>query len=127
MTERVGVNRAALLGAGILGFAGVTAAAASSHVGSDPRMLDAVATICLAHAPALLALALLAPRHVVLRVAALLLFAGAALFSADVGLRALGYGRLFFMAAPAGGGVMLAGWLAVALSAVTMRRPAAHP
>ncbi|MFZ2100485.1 MAG: DUF423 domain-containing protein, partial [Oricola sp.] len=56
MSGQTGKDRAALLGAGLLGIGGVAAAAGSAHVGSDPRLLGAVALICLAHAPALLAL-----------------------------------------------------------------------
>ena len=113
-TRSIG-DRLAVLGAGILGFAGVGAAAMSAHAGEDPRMASAVALVCLTHAPALLALGLFARGGLVLRIAALLLFTGAALFSADLSLRMFGHGRLFAMAAPAGGMTMMAGWLAVAL------------
>ncbi len=115
-------GRAALLGAGILGFGGVAASAASAHGASDPRLLGAVALVCLAHAPALLALGLSGRREVMLRLAALLLFTGAVLFSADLAFRAFGHGRLFSMAAPAGVVILLSRWTAVAMSAFTSRR-----
>lgn len=115
-------DRPALLAAGILGFSGVAAAAASAHAASDPRLLGAAALVCLTHAPALLALALWGRRHFLLRLAALLLFAGAALFSADIALRAFDHGRLFAMAAPAGGTLMLTGWLAVVAAALVPNR-----
>lgn len=121
-TKNAEKDRAALFGAGILGIGGVAAAAAGAHAGSDQQLLNAVALVCLAHAPALVALALHARRDLALRIAALLLFVGAALFSADIALRAFGHGRLFAMAAPTGGLTMMAGWLAVALSAFTRFR-----
>lgn len=111
-----------LLAAGILGFAGVGAAAMSAHAGEDPRLASAVALVCLAHAPVLAALGLSARNDLILRIAALLLFVGAALFSSDMALRMFGHGRLFAFAAPAGGMTMMAGWLAIALAAFTSRR-----
>ena len=81
MSEQPCKDRAAVFGAGILGIGGVAAAAASAHAESDPRLLGAVALVCLAHAPALLALGLSGRRDVMFRLAALLLFAGAAVFS----------------------------------------------
>lgn len=122
MSEYSAANSLALVGAGILGFAGVGAAALSAHAGEDPRLASAVALVCLTHAPALLALGLLVRGGLVLRIAALLLFVGAALFSADIALRMFGHGRLFAMAAPAGGMTMMAGWIAVAVGAFTLRR-----
>jgi uncharacterized membrane protein YgdD (TMEM256/DUF423 family) len=121
MTDRVGAGRAAVFGAGLLGFGGVAAAAASAHAASDPQLLGAVALVCLGHAPVLLAIGLSRQGNLVLRLAALLLFAGAALFSADIGLRVFGHDRLFPMAAPTGGTILLLGWLAVAVSALTTR------
>jgi len=123
MAEPAGKDRAALFGAGLLGIGGVAAAAASAHAGSDPRLLGAVALVCLAHAPALLALGLAGRRELMLRLGALLLFAGAALFSIDIAMRAFDLGRLFTMAAPSGGIAMMAGWLAIALAAFTARNP----
>ena len=122
MSEKSAANSLALVGAGILGIAGVGAAAMSAHAGDDPRLASAVALVCLTHAPALLALGLLARAGIVLRIAALLLFVGAAMFSADIALRLFGHGRLFAMAAPAGGMTMMAGWIAVAIGAFTLRR-----
>lgn len=122
MSEKSIANSLALLGAGILGFAGVGAAAMSAHAGDDPRLASAVALVCLTHAPALLALGLRARGGLVLRIAALLLFVGAAMFSADIALRMFGHGRLFAMAAPAGGMAMMAGWIAVAIGGFTLRR-----
>lgn len=122
MSEPPIIDRPALLGAGILGLGGVAAAAAGAHAASDPRLLGAVALVCLAHAPALLALSLAGRRESAFRLSALLLFAGAAIFSADIALRAFGHGRLFAMAAPAGGIAMMAGWLVLMIAAIIPRR-----
>ncbi|MEZ5872051.1 MAG: DUF423 domain-containing protein [Nitratireductor sp.] len=100
--------------AGILGSCGVAAAAASAH-GGDQRLMSAVALVCLAHAPALLAISTLRDERTV-RIAALLLFAGAAIFSADLALRALHDARLFPMAAPTGGVILILGWLILMVS-----------
>ncbi|GAB4363867.1 MAG: DUF423 domain-containing protein [Oricola sp.] len=121
MSVQMEKGRAALAGAGILGVAGVSAAALSAHAGSDPRLMGAAALVCLTHAPALLALGLSGRREAMLRLAGLLVFVGAALFASDMALREFGLGRLFAMAAPAGGIAMMAGWLAAAVSAVTKR------
>ncbi|MCB1457586.1 MAG: DUF423 domain-containing protein [Nitratireductor sp.] len=106
--------------AGILGSCGVAAAAASAH-GGDQRLLGAVALVCLAHAPALVAISALRNETLV-RIAALLLFAGAAMFSADLALRALHDARLFPMAAPTGGIVMILGWLVLTVSGLFRSR-----
>jgi len=111
-------SRAMIFGGGLLGFAGVAASAASAHAAPDPQMLGSVAMVCLAHAPVLLAIGLAGRRGIVIRLAALLLFAGVAVFSTDIAMRAFGHGRLFPMAAPTGGTLMLAGWVAVAISAL---------
>ncbi|MDP3401654.1 MAG: hypothetical protein Q8R97_11075, partial [Brevundimonas sp.] len=52
-----GVMGMVLAAAGLIGAVGVASAAASSH-GGESRNLAAIAMICLAHGPALLALAL---------------------------------------------------------------------
>ncbi|QKV18852.1 DUF423 domain-containing protein [Oricola thermophila] len=122
MDRQDGNGAAVLAGAGVLGFAGVAAAAASAHAGSDPRLMSAAALVCLTHAPALLAIGLLGRGAVLLRLAAVLLFVGAALFASDMALREFGQGRLFAMAAPTGGIAMMAGWLAVAGAAFRLRR-----
>jgi uncharacterized membrane protein YgdD (TMEM256/DUF423 family) len=102
-----------LVAAGLAGGCGVVAAAAASH-GGESRNLAAIAVICLAHGPALLALAL-AGRGRLLRRAGLLLAGGTAIFAADLGVREwLGHG-LFAGAAPLGGAAMILAWAAIAL------------
>jgi uncharacterized membrane protein YgdD (TMEM256/DUF423 family) len=106
-----------LLLSGIFGCAGVALAAASAHAGGDTHLLASASAMCLAHAPALLAL------HIGYRavrtapLAGLLMGVGTLLFAAD--LLAL-YGRgtgLFPMAAPIGGFAMMGGWLILAAGA----------
>lgn len=108
-----------LAAAGLIGAVGVASAAASSH-GGGSRNLAAIAMICLAHGPALLALAL-AGRGRVLRIAAVLLAAGTLVFVADLGVREwLGQG-LFPGAAPLGGLAMIGGWLALVVAAMAWK------
>ena len=73
--------------------------------------------MCLAHAPALLALAIGAARVRTAWLAGLLMIVGILLFAGDlVTLRFTGAG-LFPYAAPTGGWAMMLGWLAVSASA----------
>lgn len=110
----------ALVLAGLLGAGGVMAAAASSHAGA--ALLGPAALIALTHAPALLALGLLERPNKGLAAAALLLGAGALAFCLDLAARQFwGFG-LFPLAAPLSGGLMILGWLAVALAALLARR-----
>jgi uncharacterized membrane protein YgdD (TMEM256/DUF423 family) len=109
------IRRVVLSVAGMVGASGVAAAAAASHAG-ESRNLAAIATICLAHGPALLALGLLA-RGRLLNVAALLLAGGTVVFTGDLAIREwLGHG-LFAGAAPLGGMGMIAGWLVIVFAA----------
>ena len=112
--------RLLLVAAGLIGAIGVIAAAAASH--TESRNLGSVASICLAHGPALLALGL-AGRGRVLLGGGLVLAVGTALFAGDLGMREwLGHG-LFPGAAPLAGGAMIVGWLGVALGgAIGLRK-----
>lgn len=75
------------------------------------------------HAAALLALApRIGSRTGVLTVASLLLVTGIVVFAGDLAARELLDHRLFPMAAPIGGGLMIAGWLAVAVGGLVSRR-----
>ena len=77
--------------------------------------------MCLAHAPALVALYATWPMVRTAAIAALLLSAGTALFAADLTARHfLGHG-LFPMSAPTGGVLMMLGWLAVSAAAFFTR------
>jgi uncharacterized membrane protein YgdD (TMEM256/DUF423 family) len=109
--------------AGLMGLFGVISAAAASH-GAYPRLLGGASAMCLAHAPALVALYAAWPVIRTAALAALLLAAGTALFAADLTARHfLGHG-LFPMSAPTGGVLMMLGWLSVAAGAFFRRTEA---
>ena len=120
---RFSFRSASLLVAGLMGLAGVAAAAAASH-GSNPRLMASASAMCLAHAPALIALHAGWSSVRTAPLAAALLILGTALFAGDLVFRhSAGHG-LFPMSAPTGGLLMMAGWLAVALGAFLPRRNA---
>ena len=107
--------------AGLMGLFGVISAAAASH-GADPRLLGGASAMCLAHAPALIALYAAWPVMRTAAIAALLLSTGTALFAADLTARHFFGQGLFPMSAPAGGVLMMLGWLSVAAGAFFMRK-----
>lgn len=109
-----GSRPAILMLAGFMGASGVMLAAAASH-GADGRLLGSASTMCLAHAPVLLALYLAYGRIKAATLAALVLGCGTVLFSADLLSRHFAQTGLFPMAAPTGGGLMILGWLLIAL------------
>ncbi|MDB5623076.1 MAG: hypothetical protein JWR39_1639 [Devosia sp.] len=116
MKQGNGWARLLLAAAGLVGAVGVAAAAGASH-GGGSRNIGAIASVCLAHGPALMALAL-AGRGRVLGIAGTLLAVGTVLFVLDLGLREwLGQGA-FPGAAPLGGMGMIGGWLAICLGAI---------
>lgn len=112
-------RRVMLVTAGLVGAAGVIAAAGASHSG-ESRNLAAIATICLAHGPALLALGLLGQSRLMMA-AGLVLALGTAVFAGDLGMREWRGHALFAGAAPLGGGAMIVGWLGIALGGVLWR------
>jgi|SRR5690242_2926380 len=107
--------------AGLMGAAGVVLAAASAHMAPGAG-LDSAASMLLYHAAGVLGATAAINQGLVLRplgIAAVTgLVLGAGLFSADIALRAFSGHRLFPMAAPTGGTILIAGWLALALAAV---------
>ena len=118
--ERDVMQRLTLGAAGLVGAIGVISAAAASH-GGESRNLGAFAAICLAHGPALLALAL-AGQGRIMAWAGMLLAIGTVIFAADLGIREwLGQG-LFPGAAPLGGVGMIGGWLALVVAGVSWHR-----
>ncbi|CCE96809.1 DUF423 domain-containing protein [Sinorhizobium fredii] len=120
-----GMRGSVLFIAGLMGVFGVAAAAAASH-GTDPRLLGGASAMCLAHAPALVALHAGWAHFRTAAASALLLAAGTAVFAADLALRHfLGHG-LFPMSAPLGGLMMMGGWLAVAMGAFLPRKETAQ-
>ena len=118
-----GFRATTLFVAGLMGLTGVVSAAAASH-GDDPRLLAGISAMCLAHAPALVALYAAWPHFRTAAVAALLIAAGTALFSADLAMRHVAGHGLFPMSAPLGGTTIMAGWLAVSLGAFLPKKTA---
>jgi uncharacterized membrane protein YgdD (TMEM256/DUF423 family) len=103
--------------AALEGAFGVVLAAATAHVENNSH-LETASQFLMLHAAAGLALAALAasvlerPRW--LRNAAFALQAGVLLFSCDLAARAFINARLFPMAAPIGGSLIIVSWLAIA-------------
>jgi uncharacterized membrane protein YgdD (TMEM256/DUF423 family) len=106
---------------GLMGVAGVALAAAASH-GGDTLFLGSASTMCLAHAPVLLALYLGQAQIRTASLAAIVLGLGTIIFAGDLVSRHYLGDRLFPMAAPTGGTGMMLGWLIVAAGAF-FRKP----
>ncbi len=106
---------------GLMGAGGVALAAADAHA-APCAGLAAAAYMLLFHAAALVGGTALYGQGVLLRPLLLAVLigwiVGAALFSGDVAMRAFAGHRLFPMAAPTGGIVLIAAWLALAAAAV---------
>src|SRR5215211_2412424 len=115
------VERALAGIASLAGLAGVALSAAAAHSPGGP-LLDTAARFLLIHAAALLAVAALvgsgsvAPR--LGSVAGLVVLFGLALFCGDLVRRAYAGVALFPMAAPAGGLLLMAGWVLIAFAAL---------
>ncbi len=106
--------------AGLLGAAGVALAAVAAHRVGDPSLTTAALFLIL-HGAAALALSALAGNATwptgFLVAGSLMLFA-VSLFSGDVAARVLLGDRLFPMAAPIGGSLLIISWLVASLSGV---------
>jgi uncharacterized membrane protein YgdD (TMEM256/DUF423 family) len=107
--------------AGLIGASGIVLAAAGAHA-APTAGLEGAAYMLLFHAAAVLGGAALAQQGLLWRPLALVVLiawiAGAALFSGDIALRAFAGHRLFPMAAPTGGIILIAAWLALAAAAI---------
>ncbi|MDE2375718.1 DUF423 domain-containing protein [Bradyrhizobium sp.] len=110
--------------AGLMGAAGVVLAAASAH-GTDASRLAAASSMLLFHATAVLATTALLARGLlhggIGRAAAFGFVTGAALFAGDLTMRQYAGHALFPYAAPTGGTLMIASWLALTVAAVWPR------
>jgi uncharacterized membrane protein YgdD (TMEM256/DUF423 family) len=110
-----------LILAGLMGAAGVILAAAGAHA-APTAGLDSAAYLLLFHAVAILGGAALAQQGVLWRPLASLVFiawvVGAVLFAGDVSARAFIGHRLFPMAAPSGGMILIVAWLGFAVAAL---------
>ncbi len=111
--------------AALAGAAGVAEAAYAAHGLPDPR-LQTSSQFLVVHAAAVIAITAAAqayltkPRPMLLG-GALLLF-GTILFGGDLTMLAMTGARLFPMAAPLGGSLMIAGWIGTALAALLCKR-----
>ena len=120
MIERNSIGQRLTLGAaGVIGLAGVALSAAAAHA-ADPRFLAQAGLLCIAHGPALLALAGFPLR--LGRLSAALMTTGVLLFTADMLMREDAGGALFPRAAPTGGTLIMAGWAAVIAGALLPSR-----
>jgi uncharacterized membrane protein YgdD (TMEM256/DUF423 family) len=107
--------------AGLMGAGGVILAAAGAH-GAPHAGVEGAAYMLLFHAAAVLGGAALTQQGLFWRPLMLIVLAawvvGAALFSSDIAIRAFTGHRLFPMAAPSGGIVLIVAWLILAGAAV---------
>jgi Uncharacterized small membrane protein len=111
-------DRLLLLLGGLFGVIGVVLASVAAHI-TGPGQVDVAANIMLFHAPALIAIALVAHAGIgcpkAIRLSGWMVMLGVALFSGDLCMRAFLYERLFPMAAPTGGTILILGWLLFSL------------
>ncbi len=111
----------ALALAGLMGAGGIMLAAAGAHAAPGAG-LESAAYMLLFHATAIIGATALVQQGVLWRPLALVVLAawviGAVLFSGDIALRAFAGHRLFPMAAPSGGIILILGWLAFAVTAI---------
>jgi uncharacterized membrane protein YgdD (TMEM256/DUF423 family) len=109
--------------ASLMGATGVVLAAAAAHAAPGAG-LDSAAYLLLFHAVAVLGAAgltqqgLLGPSAALVAMAGFV--AGGALFAGDVSMRAFAGHRLFPMAAPTGGTILILAWLVLAAAAVAI-------
>jgi uncharacterized membrane protein YgdD (TMEM256/DUF423 family) len=107
--------------AGLMGAGGVMLAAAGAHAAPGAG-LDSAAYMLLFHATAIIGATALIQQGVLWRPLTVLVLAawvvGAVLFSGDIALRAFAGHRLFPMAAPSGGIILILAWLGFAVAAI---------
>jgi uncharacterized membrane protein YgdD (TMEM256/DUF423 family) len=112
---------AVLVVAGLYGAAGVILAAVAAHLQGGSALVTA-ADFLMVHATLVVALAALSgqvfsPRSWLML--ATMVLVGVTFFSGDIALTALASRRLFPMAAPTGGVLLIGCWLAMSVLAVT--------
>jgi uncharacterized membrane protein YgdD (TMEM256/DUF423 family) len=108
--------------AGLMGASGIMLAAAGAHAAPGAG-LDGAAYMLLFHATTIIGAAALIQNGMLWRGPALVVLAawvlGALLFSGDIALRGFAGHRLFPMAAPSGGIILILGWLSFAALAIS--------
>lgn len=111
--------------AGLMGASGVVLAALAAHA-QPGAGLESASQMLLFHALAIVGTRALVDSGRLWRTAALVAMAGwligGTLFSGDIAMRAYLGQRLFPMAAPIGGGLLIASWLVFALAAAVRQR-----
>ena len=119
------VSRILVVLAAIMGADGVILAAASAHL-PDASRLASASSMLLFHATAILGTVALMERTIVdVRIGMVAGFGfviAASLFAGDLTLRQYAGHNLFPMAAPTGGTLLIASWLALAVAAAWPRR-----
>lgn len=106
--------------AGLFGALGVAGAAYAAH-GGDPRLVGTAAATCLVHAPALLAVGLVASRSRALGLASAAWVLGVLLFSGDLLVRAVLAPQQMIATAPFGGSLLILGWLCAGFAGFRLR------
>ena len=118
------MSRIVITLAGLMGVGGVILAAVGAHVAPGTG-LDSAAYILLLHAAAVLGATAILHQGLLWRpsaaVALVAWVLGFALFSGDIALRALAGHRLFPMAAPSGGTLLIGGWGLLVIAALLAR------
>ena len=108
--------------AAVMGASGIILAAAGAHAHAAAATDASAGYMLLFHAAAVLGGAALFQQGATWRPLLILALAGwvlgAALFSGDLALRAFTGHRLFAMAAPTGGVILIGAWLALAVAAI---------
>jgi uncharacterized membrane protein YgdD (TMEM256/DUF423 family) len=116
------MTSALLVLAGLMGAGGVGLAAAAAHA-APASGLDSAAYLMLFHAAAVLGAGSLTKQELLWRplglIAMACFVAGGVLFASDISMRAFAGHRLFPMAAPTGGSLLILGWLVLAAAAIT--------
>lgn len=111
--------------AGVMGADGVILAAASAHQ-PDAARLASASSMLLFHATAVLGTVALAEREIIrVRIGLVAAFGfviATTLFAGDLSLRQFAGHRLFPFAAPTGGTLLIASWLALAVAAAWPKR-----
>ena len=119
------IFRILIILAAIMGADGIMLAAASAH-GAEASRLASASSMLLFHASAVLSAVGLAERGIVHAkigtVAAFGFVLAASLFASDLTLRQFAGRGLFPMAAPTGGTLLIASWLALAVAAAWPKR-----
>lgn len=111
------LRRMTLFLAGLIGASGVALSAVAAH-GDEERLTGTAAALCLAQAPALLALYAGFDRIRTATIAALLIGLGCLLFASDLMYRSKTGTGFFPMSAPTGGTMMILGWIALGAGAL---------